>query len=95
MPELPVAVIDLDVTRLGLVRNPSDVHGLSSGWNTVLNRPRHRLARRGGVGRPAANRDALEVDTQVGIDLNALLSGRLTPERNSDGVRRTAAAVSK
>ena len=92
MALLAGAIVDLDVARLGLVRDAGDVDGLPAGRDGELDRLGHGRARRLRAGGAAADGDALEGDAEFGVDGRGLGHGLGAPERDGDVVRGAAAA---
>ena len=92
MAELAVAVVDLDVARLGRVLDPGDVHGLLSRGDAELDGRGLGRGGRGRRGHAAADGDALDVHAEVGVHRRRLRHGRRAAERDGD-VLGAAAAV--
>ena len=80
----PRSVVDLDVARLGRVRDPGDVHGLAARRDRELDRLGLGRARRLRVRHPTPDADALERDAKVGVDCGRLRDRRLPAEGDGD-----------
>ena len=89
------AVVDLDVARLGAVRDAGDVHGLPAGRDRELDLLGHGCARLLGVLDAAADGDALVGDAEVGVHGRALRHRLGAAEGDGDVVRRAATAAKK
>ena len=93
VPELSRAVVDLDVARLGRVRDAGDVHGLLARGDGE----RDRLARRGLLARArldaATDGEAVEVEADVCARGHGLGDRRGAAQGDGDVFRCAAAAV--
>ena len=91
MAELAVAVVDLDVARLGRMLDPGDVHGLLARGDAELDGRGLGRGGRGRRGHAAADGDALDVDSEVRGDSGGLRDVRLSSERDLNGIRSATA----
>lgn len=81
---LAVAIIDLDVARLGDVRGPSDIHRLPPRRNGVCLRRCLRRDRRGRGLHAAPNHYGTDVHTDIPVQVSDLLDRLRSGERDCD-----------
>lgn len=95
MALLARAVVDLDVTRLGLVVDTDDVDRLAAGRDIEADGLRLRRGGAEGIGDASADGEPVGGDTKVGVDLGGLGDSCLATERDVNGFRRTLTAVAR